>query len=77
MATRPDVPHPFPFHALDSDLGARGVVTQFEGAQNQRMTGHHLESILQAFEVTRDKRVVYELDNHALVKSATTVIVLD
>jgi hypothetical protein len=30
-----------------------------------------------AFEVTRDKRVVYKLDDHALVKSATTVIALD
>ncbi len=30
-----------------------------------------------AFEVTRDQRVVYTFDDHTLVKSATTVIVLD
>jgi hypothetical protein len=30
-----------------------------------------------AFEVTRDKRVVYKFDDHVLVKSATTAVVLD
>lgn len=30
-----------------------------------------------AFEVTRDKRVVYKVDDHTLVKSATDVVVLD
>jgi hypothetical protein len=30
-----------------------------------------------AFEVTRDKRVVYRFDDHTIVKSATTVLVLD
>ena len=30
-----------------------------------------------AFEVTRDKRVVYQYDDHALVKSATSVVAPD
>jgi hypothetical protein len=30
-----------------------------------------------AFEVTRDKRIVYKLDDHVLIKSATTVIAPD
>ena len=30
-----------------------------------------------AFEVTRDKKVVWKLDDHVLLKSATTVTALD
>jgi hypothetical protein len=30
-----------------------------------------------AFEVTRDKKVVWKFNDHALIKSATTVMALD
>jgi hypothetical protein len=45
------------------------LVTNWVGANGG--TGVH------AFEVTRDKRVVYQYDDHTLVKSATTVLAPD
>jgi hypothetical protein len=59
-----------------------GLDLQRPGAEERQPLRHQLGGRQRRprrarLEVTRDKRVVYKFDDHALVKSATTVIVLD